>query len=267
MHSTVFVLLCSFIAVSSLALQGSNSSVSPPLDCGCVVKGLDFEVKYWTWLDVESGFSPRKSIQLTKTIITVVNTVLDETKTVTELPPQVTHPPTNSLGTRIETITYVDHESQSHTTVVTYPTAFIFWPDHYVVEKDTTTDSNGQCTGITTETVWVTSNPQPPSGSCPYPFNCSSSLTDPKGLSHTLVFDIGESYWELKIFSSLFPDQPYLSSCDNANLGPNWGGFTQTRWYTKHLVVTTGDYSHPPPTSSSLSRNTGSIAHPTFSSK
>ncbi|TGJ81960.1 hypothetical protein E0Z10_g6803 [Xylaria hypoxylon] len=173
------------------------------------------------------------------TVVTIVNTLLNTTSTLTELPPEYTYPPTNSLGTHAETVSFF-HSGQSHTTVLTYPSEFVEWPESYIWKG--TLSNGGRCTtDLDGMTVPIMSTPQPTGCYTTAAVECVNLEEDPKGLFHRLVFDPDDSRWQLSVYSDLLVDQPALTSCYNADSGPNWGAFTQTNWYTVHRIVTVGE--------------------------
>ncbi|KAI8953734.1 hypothetical protein F4801DRAFT_535294 [Xylaria longipes] len=265
MFLTSPIILCSFAAVSALSLQDAPASLNVSDHCDpdryCWIDDWNNgPAGSWTWLKGEgnnANFDP--PVTLTITVVTIVNTILDTTSTLTEFPPEYSYPPTNALGTHVETISFFQ-SGQSHTTVLTYPSEFIAWPEHYVWTG--TLSSGGRCTtNLKGVTVPIMSNPQPTAGSC-YDtrfISCIQTAEDPKGLFHHLAFDPDQGYWQLKAYAALMADQPALSSCDNLDIGPNWGAFTQTNWYTVHRVVTMGeDQLYPTSTTDVSSRKSDS---------
>lgn len=64
-----------------------------------------------------AGFDPLYATDMTVTLVTVINTVLDTTTISTQFPPDYTPPPTNSDGTRIQEITYT-RNGEATTTVL-----------------------------------------------------------------------------------------------------------------------------------------------------
>lgn len=75
----------------------------------------------WAWVDVAEGYFPTMSTRATATVIEVIKTISNTvtTETTTEYAsgqtPRVL--PTNSDGTRVETVTY-SHGGQNLTTVL-----------------------------------------------------------------------------------------------------------------------------------------------------
>ncbi|KAH8165914.1 hypothetical protein CIB48_g2323 [Xylaria polymorpha] len=146
-------------------------------------------------------------------------------------------------------VTIVNTGEQSHTTVVTFPSEFIVWPEDYAWTG--TLSSDGRCiTNLDGMTVSITSKPQPTGCYDTRYANCVTTTADPEGLFHRLVVDSDYTWWQLKAYAALMPDQPVLSVCDNRDsIGPNWGAFTQTNWYTVHkMVAVEEDRLYPTPT-------------------
>ncbi|KAJ8125010.1 hypothetical protein O1611_g8630 [Lasiodiplodia mahajangana] len=141
----------------------------------------------------------------------------------------------------------------------TYPSELIIWPEDYTWTG--TWSSDGRCTtDLQGVTVLITSNPQP-TGCYGTPYvTCIATAEDPKGLLHRVAFDYDYTWWQLNPYAALMPDQPVLSVCNNwYSFGPNWGGFTQTSWYTAHNIVTVGeDRLYPTLTSDVPSRSSDS---------
>lgn len=55
----------------------------------------------------------------------------------------------------------------------------------------------------------------------------------PKGEGFSIMSAVATDLWEFNTLSGLFPDQPAFTSCTQYSVGPNWGAFTQTSWYTQ----------------------------------
>jgi hypothetical protein len=102
------------------------------------------------------------------TIVTVINTVSNTTRTSTVLadtPGNFQPPPTNSEGRRIQTLTY-DANGKTTSTVVTFPTLFFDWPNQYAVSGEYVLTTNGKpsCVSFGTAAstvVPISGDPQP----------------------------------------------------------------------------------------------------------
>ncbi|KAI1868846.1 hypothetical protein JX265_006825 [Neoarthrinium moseri] len=222
-----------FLAVTVRA-QVQNSSCAA--DCQILMP----YATVWMWTpDQTWGAFIRTISDVTAiaTVITVINTALDVTSTVTSFPSGFIPPETNVEGTRVRTITYT-RSSKASVTVVAFPTPFIAWPDEYGWDGtlDVRNGDSTQCSTVTIDsgrpygpTTRITTNPQPTSGSL-FPEN----VTDPSGLSYDFV----PEGIEQTIFASrngvveLFPDEQAINVCRPGGAGPNLGNFVATRWLT-----------------------------------
>ncbi|KAH8891554.1 hypothetical protein GQ53DRAFT_746615 [Thozetella sp. PMI_491] len=162
----------------------------------------------------------------TLTIVTVINTGSNSTSVTTELPQDYTPPPTNEAGTRIETIRY-QHGSSTITTILTYPTPFVAWPESYSWDGELST--SGQCVQTTSADLVTV----PAGHALPYPLDYWYQFNggdNPTGQDYSLIWDY--SNWVFSVESELFPNNAAPTACTDHEDGPFWGGFTQTSWFT-----------------------------------
>ncbi|KAH6660902.1 hypothetical protein BKA67DRAFT_530983 [Truncatella angustata] len=167
-------------------------------------------------------------VTATSTLVTVINTVLDTTSTITSYPLGYTPPPTNDAGTRVETITFTRSL------------------------KATTTSGTTQCSTVTTNTASdyfgatktpITSNPQPTSG----PLFATMPANDTEGFSYDFVpAGMDETLFEYPSVVDLFPNSQAIQDCRPGGAGPNLGAFTATHW----TVIGTISYDDSSTTSS-----------------
>jgi hypothetical protein len=120
----------------------------------------------------------------------------------------------------------------------TFPGFFIVWPDVYEWSGTLRLANGAQFVAPTSgSTAPLRSNPQPTNAqdisilSERLGFHTTRTITDPRGLSYSLITDGGD-YWQFSAFSHLFPDQPAITTCFDGGAGPDWAGFTQTNWMT-----------------------------------
>jgi hypothetical protein len=73
-------------------------------------------VELYAWAIRNDSFVRSDTVTLTATIVTVINTVIGSTGTITKFPPSYT-PPTNEGGTRVETLSYT-RWGTAYTTIV-----------------------------------------------------------------------------------------------------------------------------------------------------
>lgn len=130
----------------------------------------------------------------------------------------------------------------------TYPTPLVAWPDAILWTGSLlVTDPVSRCAVAPTggQIVPLPGNPQ---ATGPYDSYGISRLTalnatdfaeDPKGLDCVLMAAVDDD-WPWTKLSTLWPSQPALTSCTVPEPMPNWGAFTQTNWYTKHVVQSVG---------------------------
>ncbi|KAK1750898.1 hypothetical protein QBC47DRAFT_88805 [Echria macrotheca] len=149
------------------------------------------------------------------TIVTVINTVSNTTRTSTVLadtPGNFQPPQTNSEGKRIQTLTY-NANGKTTSTVVTFPTLFFDWPNQYAVSGEYVLTTNGKpsCVnfGTTASTVVpISGDPQPGP-----PRNTESIFdmgADVLGWGYTLEYNGQQGAADLVALIDLLPDNSGL---------------------------------------------------------
>lgn len=185
--------------------------VAPTSDpCGhkatCYVTG---QVSEFVWRPIRAP-----STFTAFTVLTVINTVVNTTKTSTIIadhPQSYTPPPTNSLGKRIHTLTYNANGAVT-TTVIAFPTVFFDWPTQYAVSGEyvlTRTNGKSECVSFGTAAstvIPIKGDPQPGP-----PRNTYSQLSpgaDVLGWGYTMEFDNGFGSGNLQALVDLLPEDP-----------------------------------------------------------
>ncbi|KAH6687227.1 hypothetical protein F5X68DRAFT_190661 [Plectosphaerella plurivora] len=152
-------------------------------------------------------------------------------------------PDTNSGGTRIWTLTYTRSDTP-FTTVVTYPTPFVNWPEYYLWEGVMSfTHAGGNATTqcvhheATATPRYLTATPVVTDAGL---FDRPEYLADPYGLNHELEFT--SKYNDPYLYySSLFPGEPPLTQCPKAAVLPDGRG---GRWVGRWFIETTSSVSY-----------------------
>ncbi|KAI1977662.1 hypothetical protein LOZ53_003581 [Ophidiomyces ophidiicola] len=144
------------------------------------------------------------------TIVKIVNTVKGTTRTSTiynSLPSGYTLPPTNSDGKQVSTLTYTQ-QGLAKTTVLTFPTSFVSWPDGYTWSGTLQTKSNNKETCVTASTpVYV------PFSSFPQP-QATETLSHPAGPDpNGLLFKMKSVVAGFDAYKKEFKDQAALQTC------------------------------------------------------
>lgn len=116
---------------------------------------------------------------------------------------------------------------------------FVAWPTTYTWSP--------KCTStVFTETV--SGNPQPSNSPDYIPagmYITEEELeADPEGMSWFMASAFN-GFWPWGTMSSVWPNQPILTTCVDNDIGPNWAAFTSTNWYTATSTRYTSTTSTP----------------------
>ncbi|KAI1404788.1 hypothetical protein F4819DRAFT_446347 [Hypoxylon fuscum] len=204
------------------------SNVSAECDQKCYIDTHP-TVKDWMWIGENVMFG-QPTTTMTKTVVTIVNTVANATSITTKMPADYTPYPTNANGTRIGTAVYTQ-SGQTITTILTYPTAFIAWPDYLRWTGTIKAPAASECiTAANWSTVSLSSIPQPTQ------IDWTGDPRYPDGSNYVLVHALSSSFaWPYYDYSTLF-NHPAPTICSVPSGGPNWGGWSSTAWYTAHEI-------------------------------
>ncbi|KAI1153690.1 hypothetical protein F4825DRAFT_473936 [Nemania diffusa] len=221
-----------FSLLIHLSSNGNTSVCEPECSNPTVLPDGSY-ISVWIWAGADDSgnveFIHTTTQSGEKTIVTVINTDLGITKTITSYPSDYTPPPpvpTNSDGTVISVVSYTRF-GQVTTTTVTFPNGLVDWPESYAWSG--VLSSNAPGCSPSTGTATLFSNPQFSTG---LGLASSDWSSNPKGIGYSLI--PGE--WDdtlLAGFKDLFPDQPAFQCASNEDgSGPNFGDYTLTSWYT-----------------------------------
>ncbi|KAM7204582.1 hypothetical protein V8F33_001546 [Rhypophila sp. PSN 637] len=230
----------------------SQDAAQSSSDCypNCRLEGVEVCATLYGWIprSAAQGYAMHStgSTEATMTVMTIVNTVLDETS-VTTITPRPTDRGElyNDDGTMMVIVSWSSSRSgETTTSTMTFPDRFIFWPDHYAWSGAllTTETPGGPTRCITVDsssrsTVSITSKLQPD----PSP----STLTgdDLRGHNYMPV-KYGEfcddDDWHYWAFSEFFPEQAAITSCQ-IGAGPHLGGYLETYWSTIETTTYIGE--------------------------
>ncbi|KAI1767921.1 hypothetical protein GGR53DRAFT_480169 [Hypoxylon sp. FL1150] len=198
-----------------------------------IISAGGWRPEQWLWLHEDRPEFGLVFPTVTFEVTIIVNITSNTTSTVTETSATFTPTPypSNDEGTRIGTISY-SSGGKMVTSTLAYPTGAGIFAGTYVWNGTMEDPQSSACVTappLDGSTVALTTTIRETD------FNWNAS--DPRGTQYGLVTATGDINWFFVAFSSNLTDHPAATQCPFNDGGPNWGGFTQTNWYTASQTV------------------------------
>ncbi|KAM7223833.1 hypothetical protein V8F06_000849 [Rhypophila decipiens] len=237
-----------------------STDVTPGCDVKCTGAGVGDCPAIYGWMarsDMGGAMGAFGSTTQTMTILTVINTALDETSISTVTPWATDRGELyDDDGTVMQVITWRSTRgAELLTTTLTFPTMFVAYPDSYTwagTLLTTTEGSEGMTECVTVDqdspsTITLSSKPQPTSFFNDEVDPATMTGDDLRGHDYApLQIGAGGSCenegWIWLSLASLFPEQAAMTTCWDPDVpGPHFGGYLSTYWSTVSTTTYIGD--------------------------